>query len=37
VVAINQIVAMMRDFFFPVLHTSQQGKILKKKWRGKWY
>jgi hypothetical protein len=35
-VAINQIVAIMRDFFFPVLHASQQGTVLKKKWKNKW-
>jgi hypothetical protein len=37
VVAINQIVASMRDFFFPVLHVSQRGTIFKKKWKGRWY
>jgi len=36
VVALNQIVASMRDFFFPVLHTSQQRTTLKKKWKNKW-
>jgi hypothetical protein len=34
--AINQIVATMRDFFFPVLHASQQGTVFKKKWKTKW-
>jgi hypothetical protein len=34
--AINQIVATMRDFFFPVLHASQQGTVFKKKWKSKW-
>jgi len=36
VVTINQIVAIMRDFFFPVLHASQQGTAFKKKWKTKW-
>jgi hypothetical protein len=36
-VAIDQIVSIMRDFFFPVLHASQQGTIFKKKWKGGWY
>lgn len=36
VVALNQIVVSMRDFFFPVLHASQQGTTLKKKWKNKW-
>jgi predicted nucleotidyltransferase component of viral defense system len=35
-VAINQIIATMRSFFFPVLHASQQGTVLKKKWKNKW-
>lgn len=35
-VEINQIVAAMRDFFFPVLHASQQGTVLQKKWKTKW-
>jgi predicted nucleotidyltransferase component of viral defense system len=35
-VMINQIVARMRDFFFPVLHASQQGTVFKKKWKSKW-
>ncbi|HEX6269336.1 MAG TPA: nucleotidyl transferase AbiEii/AbiGii toxin family protein [Anaerolineales bacterium] len=35
-VAISQIVASMRDFFFPVLHASQQGTVFKKKWKSKW-
>jgi hypothetical protein len=35
-VAIHQIVAIMRDFFFPVLHASQQGTAFKKKWKTKW-
>lgn len=36
-VPMNQIVAIMREFFFPVLHAGQQGIILKKKWKDKWY
>jgi uncharacterized protein YqeY len=36
VVTINQIVAIMRDFFFPILHGNQQGTALKKKWKSKW-
>jgi predicted nucleotidyltransferase component of viral defense system len=35
-VAIHQIVVLMRDFFFPVLHASEQGTVLKKKWKNKW-
>jgi predicted nucleotidyltransferase component of viral defense system len=35
-VAISQIIASMRDFFFPVLHASQQGTALQKKWKSKW-
>ena len=35
-VAINQIVASMRDFFFPVLHASQQGTVFNNKWKTKW-
>jgi predicted nucleotidyltransferase component of viral defense system len=35
-VAIHQIVVLMRDFFFPVLHASQQGTVFKKKWKNKW-
>jgi predicted nucleotidyltransferase component of viral defense system len=35
-VAIHQIVVLMRDFFFPVLHASQQGTVLQKKWKTKW-
>jgi predicted nucleotidyltransferase component of viral defense system len=35
-VAINQIVVLMRDFFFPVLHASQQRTAFKKKWKNKW-
>jgi predicted nucleotidyltransferase component of viral defense system len=35
-VAINQIIATMRSFFFPVLHASQQGTVFKKKWKSKW-
>jgi hypothetical protein len=35
-VAIHQIVVLMRDFFFPVLHASQQGTVFKKKWKSKW-
>jgi predicted nucleotidyltransferase component of viral defense system len=36
-VAISQIIASMRDFFFPILHASQQGIVLKKKWKSKWH
>ena len=32
-VMIGQIVAIMRDFFFPILHASHQGTLLKKKWK----
>jgi predicted nucleotidyltransferase component of viral defense system len=35
-VEIHQIVVLMRDFFFPVLHASQQGTAFKKKWKTKW-
>ena len=35
-VGIHQIVAAMQDFFFPVLHASQQGTAFKKKWKTKW-
>lgn len=35
-VAISQIIASMGDFFFPVLHASQQGTGFKKKWKSKW-
>jgi hypothetical protein len=35
-VTIDQIVASMRDFFFPVLHASQQGTVFNKKWKSKW-
>jgi hypothetical protein len=35
-VVINQVVASMRDFFFPILHASQQGTAFKKKWKTKW-
>jgi predicted nucleotidyltransferase component of viral defense system len=35
-VAINQIIATMRGFFFPVLHASEQRTVFKKKWKGKW-
>ena len=35
-VAISQIIAIMRDFFFPVLHTSQQEIAFKKQWKAKW-
>lgn len=35
-VAIHQIIATMRGFFFPVLHASQQGTVFKKKWKNKW-
>jgi hypothetical protein len=35
-IVMDQIVAVMRDFFFPVLHASQQGTVLKKKWKSKW-
>ena len=37
VVMIDQIVATMRDFFFPILHASQQGTVFKKKWKNKWW
>jgi hypothetical protein len=33
----NQVVATMQDFFFPVLHASQQGTAFKKKWKTKWH
>ena len=35
-VAISQIIAIMRDFFFPVLHASQQEIAFKKQWKAKW-
>ncbi|HXQ35406.1 MAG TPA: nucleotidyl transferase AbiEii/AbiGii toxin family protein [Anaerolineales bacterium] len=35
-VPISQIIASMRNFFFPVLHASQQGTVLQKKWKNKW-
>jgi predicted nucleotidyltransferase component of viral defense system len=35
-IAMDQIIASMRDFFFPVLHASEQGIVLKKKWKNKW-
>ena len=35
-VTIHQIVVLMRDFFFPVLHASQRGTAFKKKWKTKW-
>jgi hypothetical protein len=35
-VAISQTIAIMRDFFFPVLHASQQGTAFKKKWKNEW-
>jgi hypothetical protein len=36
-VPINQIVASMRNFFFPILHASQQGTAFKKKWKNEWH
>jgi hypothetical protein len=36
-VTTNQVITVLREFFFPILHASQQGIMLKKKWRGKWY
>jgi len=35
-IVMDQIIAVMRGFFFPVLHASQQGTVLKKKWKSKW-
>jgi predicted nucleotidyltransferase component of viral defense system len=35
-VVIHQIVVSMRDFFFPVLHASEQGTVFKKKRKNKW-
>jgi hypothetical protein len=32
----DQIIATMRGFFFPVLHASGQGTVFKKKWKSKW-
>jgi hypothetical protein len=36
-VTINQVIAVLKEFIFPILHASQQRIILKKKWKGKWY
>jgi hypothetical protein len=33
----GKLVAIMRDFFFPILHASQQGTVLKKQWKSKWH
>jgi hypothetical protein len=35
-IVMDQIVATMRGFFFPVLHASQQGTGFKKKWKSTW-
>ena len=35
-IVMDQIIATMRGFFFPVLHASEQGTVLKKKWKNKW-
>jgi hypothetical protein len=35
-VAMDQIIATVRDFLFPVLHASRQGTVMKKKWKNKW-
>ncbi|HEY5730130.1 MAG TPA: nucleotidyl transferase AbiEii/AbiGii toxin family protein [Anaerolineales bacterium] len=35
-VMIDQIIATMRDFLFPILDASQQGTVFKKKWKNKW-
>jgi hypothetical protein len=37
VVAIKQIISMMQDFLFPVLHASQQGIVFDKKWENDWH
>lgn len=36
-VTIYQVVAVLREFFFPILQASQQEMVLRKKWNGKWY
>jgi predicted nucleotidyltransferase component of viral defense system len=35
-IVMDQIIATMRSFFFPVLHASEQGTVFKKKWKTKW-
>jgi hypothetical protein len=35
-IVMDQIIAIMRDFFFPILHAIQQGTVFKKKWKSKW-
>ena len=35
-IVMDQIIATMRGFFFPVLHASQQGMVHQKKWKNKW-
>lgn len=35
-IVMDQIIASMRDFFFPVLHASEQRIVFKKKWKTKW-
>jgi len=36
VITMDRIVRILRDFFFPVLHASQQRRVLRKKWKNKW-
>ncbi len=35
-IEIDQVIGMIREFFLPVVHASQQGKSFKKKWNRKW-
>ena len=35
-IVMDQIIATMRGFFFPILHANQQGTVFKKKWKSKW-
>jgi hypothetical protein len=35
-IVMDQIIAVMRDFFFPLLHASEQGTAFKKQWKTKW-
>jgi predicted nucleotidyltransferase component of viral defense system len=35
-IVMDQIIATMRSFFFPVLHASKQVTVFKKKWKNKW-
>ncbi len=35
-IEMEQVVGVIREFFIPIVHASQQGNSFKKKWKKKW-